>query len=1124
MRRRLSLLLAALLLLATVTPAAVAAGDATLLRAGVQQGTATQAAATQKPGKQAATSSGSGCGSTIVIVITAGTSCVIGPAIGAAGHAIGGLLSSAGNSVLDAIASWVIGAATTITAFIAREITATTSPQLTSSWYERQFAPMAADGGGLALLVTMVALSSAALRRNSQELAHILTAMLRAGFGTGVVIALTMLGLGITDQISAAVVNGSHVQFWTTLNDAWGTSNYGGFGSSMLAALIALIEVIGALMVWLELIVRNAVIYIAVLFLPLSLAAGIWQPLAAWPGRLARLLGLFLILKPVALITLSLGANAAAAGLSGSAGLSQSIGTILAGIAIFILAAAMPWGLMLLLAVDAEHAHAGNSLYGNSGTGAFAGARRARGSQSNGPASDGGGGLARLRSPNRDGGPGGPGGGGPSSHGGQSSGRPQGAAGGGRSSHGGGGSTAENAFGAGAGGAVGGGAVAAAAGMQGAGHAFGDATARGTSAGAAVNTPPAARSTGAPGVPSGGARTGKTYTAGVLRHVYETAGYTVLGVAPTNHSARELTEAGVTARTLDSRVLAINTGHDLPRRSVVILDEAGMAGTRLTERLLTNAAHVDAKVIAIGDPGQLASVQAGGWLAAISKRSGGVRLTEVERQRDRDERLALAGLHDGDPARWLQWAEPAGRVEVLHDGLEALQQTVSEWAAGAAAHGVEQSIMICRDNATREALNQLARDHRHGAGELGEQQAYGPITVAVGDRVICRDNSRDLDVDNGTRGTVRHIDHHRVVIETDAHLTRELPAGYVAEHVEHAYALTGHGMQGGTVEQARVLASPHELTRGWAYTALSRARGQTRLLVREGHLNAADRADYAPGRKPRRRTEREVLADVAHHMRERDDQDLAIDQLTPGRARDPQLRRPAVEPLEQDLAGAGGGAGHAQPARGELARLRDHLERLTAQLAALPTRELADIEDLDSRARDLTERRDAHRQQLAGLPAPKETWGGRVQDPHLVERSRLSSALAGVEEQLERILSARATLARQLGDPAAIRQEHHDLTDAIQDLRREHDTLRDQLVGDTVERQPRWLTETLGPRPDSGGERERWQHAAEQLARYRIEHDIPDSTSEPPLHPPTGRDRDQYDRASVDTQHDLDRG
>jgi hypothetical protein len=50
---------------------------------------------------------------------------------------------------------------------------------------------------------------------------------------------------------------------------------------------------------------------------------------------------------------------------------------------------------------------------------------------------------------------------------------------------------------------------------------------------------------------------------------------------------------------------------------------------------------------------------------------------------------------------------------------------------------------------------------------------------------------------------------------------RTLPAGYVAEHVEHAYCLTGHGMQGGTVENATVVATPRALTRGWRYTALS---------------------------------------------------------------------------------------------------------------------------------------------------------------------------------------------------------------------------------------------------------------------------------------------------------------
>ena len=118
------------------------------------------------------------------------------------------------------------------------------------------------------------------------------------------------------------------------------------------------------------------------------------------------------------------------------------------------------------------------------------------------------------------------------------------------------------------------------------------------------------------------AGTGKTYTAGMLRELYESAGYTVIGVAPTGRGVRELSEqAGIASRTLDSRVLAINEGYELPPGSVVVFDEAGMASTRLSEQLLANAAKVGAKVVAIGDPGQLASVQAGGWLRAVASGS-----------------------------------------------------------------------------------------------------------------------------------------------------------------------------------------------------------------------------------------------------------------------------------------------------------------------------------------------------------------------------------------------------------------------------------------------------------------------------------------------------------------------
>ncbi|MGH2798687.1 MAG: AAA family ATPase, partial [Thermoleophilaceae bacterium] len=137
------------------------------------------------------------------------------------------------------------------------------------------------------------------------------------------------------------------------------------------------------------------------------------------------------------------------------------------------------------------------------------------------------------------------------------------------------------------------------------------------------------------------AGTGKTFTAGALRHVYEDAGYRVIGIAPTGRAVRELAEeAGVAAWTLDRALLDLRDGHALPERTVVLLDEAGMASTRATEQLLAAVQLAGAKVIAIGDSGQLPSVQAGGWIREVGQRVGVHRLTHVTRQRDVDERRA----------------------------------------------------------------------------------------------------------------------------------------------------------------------------------------------------------------------------------------------------------------------------------------------------------------------------------------------------------------------------------------------------------------------------------------------------------------------------------------------------
>jgi ATP-dependent exoDNAse (exonuclease V) alpha subunit len=93
---------------------------------------------------------------------------------------------------------------------------------------------------------------------------------------------------------------------------------------------------------------------------------------------------------------------------------------------------------------------------------------------------------------------------------------------------------------------------------------------------------------------------------------------------------------------------------------VLIVDEAGMASTRETARVMAHAHAARVKVIAIGDSGQLSSVQAGGWLGSLTRRLGSHELREVMRQRDPRERQLLAQVRRGDPTDYTPRRPPAG--------------------------------------------------------------------------------------------------------------------------------------------------------------------------------------------------------------------------------------------------------------------------------------------------------------------------------------------------------------------------------------------------------------------------------------------------------------------------------
>lgn len=606
------------------------------------------------------------------------------------------------------------------------------------------------------------------------------------------------------------------------------------------------------------------------------------------------------------------------------------------------------------------------------------------------------------------------------------------------------------------------------------------------------------------------AGTGKTYTAGVLRALYEDCGYRVIGLAPTGRGARELNdEAGIPAWTIDRALLDIEQfGVGFAKRSVIVLDEAGMAPTRLTARLLEHAASAGAKVIAIGDSGQLPSVLAGGWLRAVGERVGALRLTEVMRQRDPSERRALGALHDGVPGRFLEWADSKGRMDVV-SGDALVERAVEQWIPAAAEQGPGQAVMIARDNETRVRVNDAARQHRVDVGELGEERSYGGTPVAVGDRVICRDNDARVGVDNGTRGTVRHVEAGLVVIETDSGAVRELPAGYVADHVEHAYCLTGHGMQGATVEQAIVVASPQDLTAGWSYSALSRARGETRLLIGDRDDRDANRAEHAPegGRPTQLRSE--LLARVARRMLVRDDEDLAVEGLpAAGREDDRALavHRVVAGAVPQERAAGSAEPLEPVPSLNRLIALREQLGRLRLVLGALPTKPLARFDELDGKERDLAGQRADHVERLARLEPPARRFG-RVRDPYAEERAFLQTAVEMDDRGLSELRADRARLERELGAPDQVRSEREGIENKVTGLQRDHDHVRDLLAERAIERQPAWIVEPLGERPEGARDRQMWDQAARALASFRLERDVVDKSAPLGEEPAPGSDQ-----------------
>lgn len=337
------------------------------------------------------------------------------------------------------------------------------------------------------------------------------------------------------------------------------------------------------------------------------------------------------------------------------------------------------------------------------------------------------------------------------------------------------------------------------------------------------------------------AGTGKSTLLSVAREAWEKQGYRVHGLALAGKAADSLqSSSGIKSRTIASLQTSWDNGYEpIEAGNIIVLDEAGMVGTRQLAKLREQLQQRGCKLVLAGDPDQLQPIEAGTPFRDIVANHKTAKLTEVRRQQSEWQRQASCDLASGNVEMALRNYSDHGAVHQTSSRDHAIGKLVTDYVQDLKEHGISKSrLALAHRRKDVYAINQAIRTRLQAEGKLRNEHLFktdhGPRAIAKGDRLLFTRNDQNLGVRNGMLATVKKVDKKQITVlldgasGTDTKRVTFSPSQF--PHIDHGYAVTIHRSQGSTVDRSFVLSS-ETLDDNLAYVALTRHKQEANFYT-----------------------------------------------------------------------------------------------------------------------------------------------------------------------------------------------------------------------------------------------------------------------------------------------------